>query len=82
MTRQEMDAVELIFEIAMHSMKTEEICLQQERIERARDRAMSMETMTAVTAVSYDADIVMRAEVLGRKRSQLFELFKELKVTE
>ena len=74
MNRCELDIVQQIFSIAMHSIKTEELILQQEIIDRHKQGVI--ETATAV--ISYERDLITRGELINQKRTELFELYDRL----
>ena len=72
MNRVELDTVQEIFEIAMHSLLTEELILKQEQMDMYRKHA---EEESALCTVSYNVDIIRRGEIVSKKRGWLFELF-------
>jgi len=64
MKEEERRLVQEVFEIAMHSMKTEELLIQQENMDRYRKNVIEQTEQTAVAMVSYEIDIIRRAEIL------------------
>ena len=69
------DIIKEVFEIAFHSIQTEELMLQQENMDRYRREVLKENT--AMNTVQFNVDIVRHADHLTRKRERLYQLMDE-----
>lgn len=63
-----------VFEIAMHSIQTEELFLKQRHIETY---TKDIEHLTATAIDWYERDIALRGKMITRKRDRLYWLLDE-----
>jgi len=73
--------VKEIFEIAMHSIRNEEIFLKQDAMQRYIKNITDIETLNATTVLTYEHDIKRAEASITQRREWLYDLmdkyFKE-----